>query len=206
LSYPTVSHETTPSYHPPSTRISNLLTCAHLPPLNVYLDYLSTKVILRLLFLSARHSLARIPAIPYCSTSAPGISQLRDLTKHFTTGNLEDQATTPVKFLLQSAPLVHTNKNDQSHIHHHEWISSLLIGTLILYTDGSKLDSRWIGYGVTTYEITNHGLQYLQSYCCNLGTRCKVFDAELHTVYKGLYLIPTSPATPNTTIYICIDN
>jgi hypothetical protein len=57
-----------------------------------------------------------------------------------------------------------------------------------------------------TYEITHHGLQYLQSHHCNLGTRCEVFDAKLHTIHEGLYLIPRSPTTPNTDIYICIDN
>jgi hypothetical protein len=46
---------------PPSTRISNLLTCAHLPLLHIYLDYLSTKFAIRLLFLPTRHSLAGIP-------------------------------------------------------------------------------------------------------------------------------------------------
>jgi hypothetical protein len=51
---------------PPSTRISNLLTCTHLLPLNVYLDYLSTKFAIRLLFLPVRHSLTGIPAIPNC--------------------------------------------------------------------------------------------------------------------------------------------
>jgi hypothetical protein len=75
---------------PPSTRISNLLTCTHLPPLNVYLDYLSTKFAIRLLFLPAEHSLAGIPAIPNCPTSAPGTSRLRDLMKHLATGKLEN--------------------------------------------------------------------------------------------------------------------
>jgi hypothetical protein len=83
---------------PPSTRISNLLTCAHLPPLNAYLDYLSTKFAIRLLFLPAGHSLAGIPTTPNCPTSAPGTSRLRDLIKHLTTGNLENRATHPIMF------------------------------------------------------------------------------------------------------------
>jgi ribonuclease HI len=63
-----------------------------------------------------------------------------------------------------------------------------------------------VGCGATTYEITDHGLQYLQSHYWNLGTRCEVFDAELHAIYEGLRLIPTSPTTPNTAIDICINN
>jgi ribonuclease HI len=190
----------------PSTRISNLLICVYLPPLHIYLDYLSTKFAISLLFLPAGHSLAGIPTTPNCPVSAPGISRLRDLIKHLITGNLENRTTTPIAFSIKSAPPVHTSKSDQSHSHHHNWISSLPIGTLLLYTDGSKLDSRQVGCGATIYEITDHGLQCLQSHYCNLGTRCEVFDAELHAVYEGLCLIPTSPITPNTTIYICIDN
>jgi hypothetical protein len=191
---------------PPSTRISNLLTCAHLPPLQIYLDYLSAKFTIRLRFLPAGHNLTGLPTTPNCPVSAPGTSRLRDLIKHLITGNLENRSATPVTFTIQSAPPVHTSKNDHSHTHHRDWISSLPIGTLLLYTDGSKLDSGKVGCGATTYDLTNHGLQHLQSHYCNLGTRCEVFDAELHAIYEGLRLIPTSPTTPNTNIYICIDN
>jgi ribonuclease HI len=191
---------------PPSTRISNLLMCAHLPLLIIYLDYLLTKFAIRLLFLPTGHSLTGIPATPNCPTSAPRTSRLCDLIKHLTTGNLENRATTPIMFSLQSAPPIYTNKNDQSHIHHQEWISSLPIGTLLLYTEGSKLDSGQVGYGAIIYEITSHGLQHLQSHYYNLSTQCEVFDAELHAICEGLCLVPASPTTPNTTIYICIDN
>jgi ribonuclease HI len=191
---------------PPSTRISNLLTCAHLPPLHIYLDHLSTRYAIRLLFLPAGHSLAGIPTTPNCPASAPGTSRLCNLIKHLTIGNLENRSATPITFPIQSAPPVHTSKNDQSHIHHQDWISSLPIGTLLLYTDGSKLDSGQVGCGATTYETTDHGLQHLQSHYCNIGTRCEVFDAELHAIQEGLRLVPTSPTTSNTTIYICIDN
>jgi ribonuclease HI len=192
---------------PPSTRFSNLLTCTHLPPLHIYLDYLSTRFAIRLLFLPAGHSLAGIPATPNCPVSAPGISQLCDLVKHLITGKLENRSANPVTFSIQSTtPPVHTSKNNQSHIRHQQWISSLPIGTLLLYTDGSKLDSGQVGCSATTYEITNHGLQHLQSHYCNLGTQCEVFDAELHAIHEGLHLVLTSPTTTNTTIYICIDN
>jgi ribonuclease HI len=190
----------------PSTRISNLLICAHLLLLNIYLNYLSTKFAIRLLFLTARHSLAGIPTTPNCPTLAPRISRLCDLIKHLTTSKLENQATIPITFSLQSAPPVYTTKNEQSHIYHQQWISSLPIGTLLLYTDGSKPDSEQVGCSTTIYEITDHRLQYLQSHYCNLGTQYEVFDAELHAIYKGLRLVPTSPTTPNTAIYICIDN
>jgi ribonuclease HI len=191
---------------PPSTRISNLLTCTHLRLLHIYLDYLSTKFAIRLLFLPAGHSLTGIPTTPNCPMSAPRTSRLRDLIKHLNIGNLEDRATTPIAFSIRLAPPIHTSKSNQSHTLHQDWISSLPIGTLLLYTDSSKLESKQVGYGAIIYEITDYGLQHLQSHYCNLGTRCEVFDAELHAIYEGLCLIPTSPTTPNTPIYICIDN
>jgi ribonuclease HI len=161
---------------------------------------------IRLLFLPARHSLAGIPTTPNCTASAPGTSRLRDLIKHLITGNLENRSATPIMFSIQSAPPVYTSKDDQSHIHHQDWISSQPIGTLLLYTNGSKLDPGQVGCGATTYKITNHGLQHLQSHYCNLGTRCEVFDTELQAIQEGLRLVPTSPANPSTNIYICIDN
>jgi hypothetical protein len=110
---------------PPSTRISNLLTCTHLPPLHTYLDYLATKFAIRLLFLPTGHSLAGHPTTPDCPVSAPGTSRLHDLIKHVITSNLENRSATPITFSIQSTPLIHTNKNKQSHIHHQDWIASL---------------------------------------------------------------------------------
>jgi hypothetical protein len=42
---------------PPSTRVAKYLTCARLPPLDIYLDYLSDKYAIRLLFLPPDHAL-----------------------------------------------------------------------------------------------------------------------------------------------------
>jgi hypothetical protein len=42
---------------PPSTRVAKHLTCARLPPLDIYLDYLSNKYAIRLLFLPPDHAL-----------------------------------------------------------------------------------------------------------------------------------------------------
>jgi hypothetical protein len=42
---------------PSSTRVAKHLTCARLPPLDIYLDYLSNKYAIRLLFLPPDHAL-----------------------------------------------------------------------------------------------------------------------------------------------------
>jgi hypothetical protein len=41
-----------------NTRISKLLICANLPPLEIYLNYLSTRYAIRLLFLPTNHPLS----------------------------------------------------------------------------------------------------------------------------------------------------
>lgn len=46
---------------PPNTRTTKLLTCANLPPLNLYLDYLSTRYAIRLHFLPKTHALHPLP-------------------------------------------------------------------------------------------------------------------------------------------------
>jgi ribonuclease HI len=191
---------------PPSTRISNLLTCAHLPPLNTYLDYLSAKLAVRLLFLPAGHTLAGIPPTPHCPTSAPGTSRQCDLIKHLTSGTLENRSAIPNTSSIQSAPPVNTDKLDQPDKCHTDWISSLPVGTFLLYTDGSKLDTGQVGCSASTYEISTHGLHQRRTHSCNLGTHCEVFDAELHAVHEGLHLLPDSPTIPNSAIYLCIHN
>jgi hypothetical protein len=119
---------------------------------------------------------------------------------------LENRSAAPITFSIQPSPAPNTNKHDQPNKRHSAWLSSLPIGTFLLYTDGSKLDNGRVSSGAATYQITTTGPQHLQSQHCNLGTRCEVFDTELHTVCEGLYLLPDTPTTPATTIYICTDN
>jgi ribonuclease HI len=191
---------------PPSTQITHLLTCAHLPPLNTYLDYLSARYTIRLLFLHARHSLSGLPTTPHCPISAPGTSRLKDLIKHLTTGRLEDRSVAPITFNVDMAPAINLNKHDEPARRHSSWVSSLPIGTFLLYTDGSKLDNGQVGCGAATYEITGDGPWQMQHHQCNLGTQAEVFDAELHAVPEGLLLLPTTSHRQPTTAYLCIDN
>jgi hypothetical protein len=142
---------------PLSTRISNLLTCAHLPPLNTYLNYLSATFAIRLLFLPAGHGLAGIPPVPNCLTSARGTSQLRHLIKHRLSGTIKNRSAESITFSIQLSPTPITNKHNQPDKRHSDWLSSLPIGTFILYTDGSKLDNGRVGSGATTYQITSTG-------------------------------------------------
>jgi hypothetical protein len=180
---------------PPSTRITPLLTCTHLPPLNVYLDYLSTKYAIRRLVLPARHSLAGLLLMPHCPTSAPGTSHLKNLIKYLITGKLEDRTVAPGTCNINMAPAINLNKQDEPALCHSSWILLPSIGTFLLYTNGSNLDNDQVGCSATTYKITADGPTQIQSHSCNIGTRSEVFDAELHAVQEGLLLLPTTPRT-----------
>jgi hypothetical protein len=57
---------------PPSTRITKLLRCAHLPPLNVWLDLISTQHAIRLITLPNDHSRYPIPKYQSALSSNPG--------------------------------------------------------------------------------------------------------------------------------------
>jgi hypothetical protein len=138
----------------PSTQISNLLTCAHLPPLNIYLDYLSSKLAIRLIFLTAGYSLSSLPLTPHCASSAPGTSCLKDLIKYLITGILEDRSTPTIIFDIARAPAINLNKHDEPALWHSSWVSSLAIDTLLLSTASTKLDNKQTGCGTVTYKIT----------------------------------------------------
>jgi hypothetical protein len=95
--------------------------------------------------------------MPHCPTSALGMSRLKDLIKYLITGRLEDRSTAPSTCNIDMAPAINLNKHDKPALCHSSWVSSLPLGTFLLYTDGSKLDNGQVGYGATTYEITTDG-------------------------------------------------
>jgi hypothetical protein len=61
---------------PPSTRIIKLLRCAHLPPLNVWLDLISTQYAIRLITLLNDHGLYPIPKYQHTLSSKPGFHRI----------------------------------------------------------------------------------------------------------------------------------
>jgi hypothetical protein len=85
------------------------------------------------------------------------MTRLKELIKHVTTGRLEDRSGAPVTFNIDMAPAIILDKHDEPAPCYSSWVSSLLIGTFLLYTDSSKLDNGQAGCGATTYEITTDG-------------------------------------------------
>jgi ribonuclease HI len=190
---------------PLSTNIPKLLTCAHLPPLHTYLDYLSARCALRLLFLPPSHPLSGLPRTPKCPTTAPGISQLRRHIQHLLIGPIEDRSAAATPFSISNTTSPNNNKHDEPSKRHNQWLSTLPPNTFLLYTDGSKLDDGRTGAGATLYQTTPNGLQHIRTHSYNIGPRCEVFDAELHATAEGLQLLTETTNTP-TTLYLCLDN
>ena len=78
---------------PLNTRTTNLITLAHLPPMEAYLDYLSLRNAIRLHFLPTHHALRPPHGQPNTHASLPGLHRLYSLSKHLVLGKLEDRTS-----------------------------------------------------------------------------------------------------------------
>jgi hypothetical protein len=88
---------------------------------------------------------------------------------------------------------------------HVRWIQSLPDFTILLYTDGSKLEDGRTGSGWVTNCVGNCTACRMSADHCHLGTRVEVFDAELHAAQEALTTLQHLD-TPVATAYLCIDN
>jgi len=190
---------------PYSTRLTNLYTLAHLPPMEAYLDYLSLRFAIRLHFLPTHHALG--PPRP-CQTThhnLPGLHRLYDLSKHLVMGKLEDRTTTSMAEGVRKMISPNTDKTTRPKEIHEHWLRSLPDHTIVIYTDGSKLDNGATGCGWVIFNIGNQQLFRIKEGSCYLGNRAEVYDAELHAVQEAINLLFTF-TTPRSRVFICIDN
>jgi hypothetical protein len=170
-----------------STRISKLLTAAQLPPMDAYLDYLSMRYAIRLRFLPDDHILADKPAYirGKPKLNFPSKHRLDNLIAHLAEGNLEDlycHTTASIPRVASPHPDKLTNPTGI----HERWIQSLSDFTILLYTDGSKLEDGRTGSRWGTYCVGNGVAREIWAGHCHLGTRAEVFDAELHAAQEAL--------------------
>ena len=56
---------------------------------------------------------------------------------------------------------------------------------IIIYSDGSQSEK---GYNRAGIFLINSSFRDQESQAWNLGTKCKVYDAELFTIYKALQI------------------
>jgi ribonuclease HI len=100
--------------------------------------------------------------------------------------------------------LVHIGKTDDSNQIHNRWLASLLNRTIIIYSDGSKLNSH-TGSGWALFRIELGEVPQLGQGSCHLGIQSEVFDAELHAITEKLEDLNRFEIPPMK-IYICVDN
>jgi ribonuclease HI len=190
---------------PLNTRITNLITLAHLPPMEVYLDYLSLRYAIRLHFLPNYHALG-----PPCEqlkthTNLPGLHRLYNVSKHLVQGKLEDRTATTTAGGVAKTTSPNPDKTTQPQQLHEKWLQTHPDHTVIIYTDGSKLANGAVGCGWTIYHCGDQQLHRFTEGRCHLGSRAEVFDAELHAIQEAVSALLTT-TLPRTTVLICIDN
>ena len=190
---------------PLNTRSLNLITLAHLPPMDVFLDYLSLRYAIRLHFLPAHHALGPPRGQPNTHTNLPGLHRLHSLSKHLILGKLEDRATTTTAPGVEKATSPNPDKTTQPRELHEKWLQTLPDHTIAIYTDGSRLANGAVGCGWALYHCGDHQLYRLSDGRCHLGVRAEVYDVELHAVQEAVSTLLTTTMPPSK-VFICIDN
>jgi len=105
------------------------------------LDYLSLRYTIRLHFLPVNHTLGPPRGQPNTHTSLPGLHHLYNLSKHLVLGKLEDQTMTDTVEGVVKTTSPNPDKTTRMKELHEKWLQTYLDHTIIIYTDGSKLDS-----------------------------------------------------------------
>jgi hypothetical protein len=142
---------------PSSTRVAKYLTCARLPPLDIYLDYLSNKYTIRLLFLPPDHALDFPP--PNLNNPKPPYPITTNLFKQ-----ISHLAIEPVENCLLSITQIckivvpGIQKDEKAIDIHLSWLKSLNNNTILCYTDGSKQKNGLVGSGFVYYILQNYQL------------------------------------------------
>jgi ribonuclease HI len=161
---------------------------------------------IRVRFLPSDHILADQPAYIRGAPKPvyPSRHRLDSLISHLTVGKLEDRLC----HIDASIPRIaspHPDKVTNPTGIHEKWIRSLPDFTILLYTDGSKLEDGRTGSGWVTYCVGNGVARRISAGHCHLGTRAEVFDAELHAAQEALTTLQHLD-TPVATAYLCVDN
>jgi hypothetical protein len=96
---------------PANTRISKLLICANLPPLEIYLNYLSTRYAIRLLFLPMNHPLSNKPKEDKNAQHLPGLQRVMSFISGWTLMRNENRLPEGYYQINQLQPLIYMEKS-----------------------------------------------------------------------------------------------
>jgi hypothetical protein len=164
---------------PKNTRTDKLLQCAYLPHLHIFLDYLSRKYAVRTLFLPDSHILFPSPTPIPNAEILPGIHRIRTFTHDMAHFRLENRQNTYTGSIQKYCRTIHLDRKKQAKMVHLRWISSLDDHTIVIYSDGSKLEGKHTGAGWASFYVQNGQLHLISSDACYLGTQAEVYDAEV---------------------------
>ena len=120
-------------------------------------------------------------------------------------GKLENRTSISSAEEVPITPSPNPDKTTRLQKLHEQWLESQENHTIIIYTDGSKLDNGSTGYGWAIYHCGDQHLYRLDEGSCHLGSQAEVYDAELHAVQEAVSTLLTTTA-PRGTVFICIDN
>jgi len=190
---------------PLNTRTTNLITLSQLPPIEVYLDYLSLRYAIRLHFLPQHHVLGPPRALTDTHPNLPGLHRHYALSKHLVQGKLGNRTTTSTVDGTNTLPSPNPDKTTTPQQLHEEWLHMLPNHTVIIYTDGSKLENGSVGCRWATFHCGDQQLYWLGEGCCHLGNRAEVYDAKLHAIQEAVTSLLTTTA-PRATAIICVDS
>jgi len=190
---------------PLNTRTTNLITLAHLPPLEAYLDYLSLRYAIWLHCLPTHHAWGPPYDQPNMHASLPGLHRLYSRSKHLVQGKLEDRTSTMTMAGVATTASPNPDKTTKPRQLHKKLIQTLPDHTITIYTDGPKLANGAVGCGWAIYYSGDQQLQRFTDGRCHLGNWAEVFDAELHAVQEVVSTLLTT-TLPHSTVFICIDN
>jgi len=188
---------------PLNTRTTNLITLAHLPPMEKYLDYQLLRYAIRLHFLPTHHALEPPHEQPNTHANLPGLHRLYNLSKDLVLGKLEDRTATTTMGGVAKTISPNPNKTTKPQQLHEKWLQILADHTVVMYTDGSKLANGSLGCGWEVYHYGDQQLHRFNSGKCHLGSRADVFDAELHAAQEGVSTLLTT-SLPCSMVFICI--
>ena len=164
---------------------------------------------INIITLPINHGLQPIPHLDGNKTKFPGIHRILSFVSEYTNSRIESRNNeNPVDLPIRSLQIGRPkSEKDKEKIRdsHHEWMDSLPLGSLIIYTDGSRSNEGDIGAGWKTYIIAENGIKALREGNCYLGSRMEVFDAELLAVYEALKQV-SMDVLDQVDIFICIDN
>jgi len=100
-------------------------------------------------------------------------------------GKLEDRTATSTAPGVAKTTPPNPDKTTQPTQLHKKRLRTFTESTIVIYTDGSKLENGDVCCGWTIHYSRNQQLHFLSDGCYHLGRRDEVYDAKLHAVQEA---------------------